>query len=223
MSDLARSFVSELGKAAESTDLKFHQGLVLAWNAATGQNTIRVAGSDIADVPVLTSAGLVALRPGDPVAVFKYKSAYFIFGRIVGVDSGLVQPQWPIVLYPMFNANGTPGSTGYARVNGGVLATWEGRIKVSHPKIEVDGVWGNASGTGSSTYALKIDNTTVGQWTVTGLVVDHASVLAGLSTGGFDVSAFLGRDWLKVEVAITTNGSTGELAFQPLGVFFRQT
>jgi hypothetical protein len=225
--DLASTFTFQLGEAAASSDLRFHQGLVLSWNANTGHNVVRVAGTDIPDVPVLTSAGLVVLAPGDPVMVLKYKSAYFVVGRITTPNSGLVQPQWPIVLYPLFLPVGAAGtSIGYSSVNAGVLASWEGRARISHPKIEVDGVWGVASGTGTVTYILRVDNIEVGRWTLNtgmGLQVGHGSTLAGLTTGGFDVSRFLGQDWVGIKVEIISNTVTGQTAFQVLGVFFRQT
>lgn len=223
--NLATALTAQIGAAATSGDLRFHQGLVLSWNAATGANTVSIAGTPVPDVPVLTSAGLVSLAPGDPVMVLRYKSKYFIVGRIVGPNSGLVQPQWGITMYPGFVPVGAAGtSIGYYSVNAGVTTIWEGRARISHPKIEVDGVWGNASGVGTNVYQLIVNNVTVGQWSTTGgVVVDHGSVLAGLTTGGFDVSAFLGHDWTGVKVALVTNGSTGQVAFQVLGVFFRQT
>jgi hypothetical protein len=223
--ELVTALAAQIGAASESGDLRFHQGLVLAWNSTTGANTIRIAGSDIPNVPVLTSAGLVSLAVGDPVMVLRYKSKYFIVGRVAGVDSGLVQPQWPIVVYPAFVPVGAPGTNVNAfSVNSGVTTYWEGRARISHPKIEVDGVWGNASGVGTNVYQLIVDNVVVGQWTTTGgLVVNHGSVLAGLTTGGFDVSNYLGRDWIGIKVVLSSNGSTGQVLFQVLGVFFRQT
>lgn len=219
--DLGRTLVGQVNAAAETGDLKFHQGLVLSWNSNTGANVVRIAGSDIANVQLLASAGAVVLAPGDPVMVLKYKSQYFITGKVLTPGAPLAQPQWPIVMYPTFAAI-YPAN--YAAVNAGVTAKYIGRARISHPKIEVDGIWGNGSGVGSNTYQLRVDNIVVGQWTTTGgLVVNHGSVLAGMSTGGFDVTDFIGRDWIGIEVWLSTNGSSGVVAFQPYGVFFRQT
>jgi hypothetical protein len=223
--DLATAVAAQLGIAADASDLRFHQGLVITWNSNTGSNLVRIAGSDIPDVPVLTSAGLVSLAPGDPVMVLRYKSKFFVVGRVVGPNSGFVQPMWPIVMYPLFVPVGAAGTSIVAyTVNVGVTASWEGRARISHPKIEVDGIWGNASGVGTNTYQLIVNNVTVGQWSTTGgIVVDHASVLAGMSTGGFDVSGLLGHDWTGIKVSLVTNGSSGQAALQVLGAFFRQT
>lgn len=219
------TFLTQVGGAADAGDLKFHQGLVLSWNSTTGANVVRIAGTDVPNVQLLTSAPLVSLVPGDAVMILKYKTQYMIVGKVTGVNNPVIQPQWPIVLYPRFNPAGASGAdTGYAYVNSGVETGWEGRARISHPKIEVDGLWGNASGTGTNTYQLLLDNSVVGQWTTTGgVVVGHGSDLAGLNTGGFDCSAFLGRDWLSVQVNISANGGSGLVAIQPLGVFFRQT
>lgn len=223
--NLATALTAQIGAAANSGDLRFHQGLVLTWDSNTGANTVSIAGTAVPNVQVLTSAGMVSLAPGDPVMVLRYKSKYFIVGRVVGVGSGLVQPMWPIAVYPAFIPVGSPGThINYYTVNVGVTTYWEGRARMSHPKIEVDGLWGNASGVGTNVYQLQVDNTVVGQWTTTGgLVVGHGSVLAGLSAGGFDVSSYLGRDWVGIKVVLAANGSSGQVAFQPLGVFFRQS
>jgi hypothetical protein len=199
-----------------NTDLQFYQGIISVWNTATFANVIQVAGTTLRNIPVLTSAGLNALRAGDPIALLKYKNSWFIIGRVVGITSSFVEAQFPIVLYPMFQSAVALGSGGFSLLNAGTLTTWEGRVRVSHPKIEVDGIWGQASGSNTVRYDLLIGGKSVGYWIVTG-VVEVAR------HGPFDVSAFIGQDWLKIELAITSSTGTGQVAFQPLGVYFRQT
>lgn len=195
-------------------DVGLHQGVVVAWNSSNGTNKIRVAGSDLTNLPVLTSAGSVSLEPDTVVAILRFHSVYFVLGRVVAPGSGLVQPQTPIQLFPQFISNGTAGTTGQARLNSGVLATWEGRVRPNAPYVEVDGVWGNLSGTGSTTYQIKLGGNKVGEWTATTLQVGRK--------GPFDCRSYIGQDWLKVELAITASTGTGEKAFQPLGAYFRQ-
>lgn len=195
-------------------DFGLHLGLVKAWNSTLGTNKIKVAGSDLNNLAVLSSAGSVSLDPGTVVAVLRFRSVYFVLGRVVVPGSGLVQPQTPVVLYPQFTSNGTAGIAGQARVNSGVLVTWEGRVRPNLPFLEIDGVWGNLTGSGSTTYEVKLGGTTVGSWTETTLNV--------IRRGPFDVSAYIGQDWLKIELAITASTGTGEKAFQPLGAYFRQ-
>lgn len=196
-------------------DLGFHTGTVVSWDEDAGTNSVRVLGTTLTNLAVLTAAGSVGLQANDTVGILRFKSTYFILGRIVNQDSGLVNPQFPVILYPQFASNLVAGTTGTARVNTGVLATWEGRVKPAHPLIEVDGIWGNLSGSGSTTYALKFGGTTVGSWTSTTLEVARK--------GPFDVASYAGQDWLKVELAITASTGTGEKAIQPLGVYFRQS
>lgn len=197
---------------AEAT-LAFHMGQIITWDSDSNTNTVLVLGTVIPNVPVLTSANTTGLEVGASVGILKVRTRYFILGRIVDQSSGLINPQFPIVLYPQFISNGTASTIGQSRVNTGVLATWEGRIKVSFPFVEIDGVWGNLSGSGSTTYAIKLGGTTVGSWTATTLSVGRR--------GPYDVRSFTGQDWLKIELAITASTGTGEKAFQPLGCYFR--
>jgi hypothetical protein len=62
--------------------LAFRQGLVVAWNAGTGANTINVAGVTLTDVPVLATS-VAGLVPGDAVALLTWQSAWFILGKII--------------------------------------------------------------------------------------------------------------------------------------------
>lgn len=197
------------------SELGFHTGTVVSWDENAATNSIRILGTIFTNLPVLTAAGIVGLATDDTVGILRFKSTYFILGRIVNQDSGLVNPQFPVLLYPQFISNGAVSTIGTARVDTGVLATWEGRIKPAHPLIEVDGIWGNLSGTGSTTYALKFGGTTVGSWVSTTLDVARK--------GPFNIASYMGQDWLKVELAIIASTGTGEKAIAPLGVYFRQT
>lgn len=64
-------------------DLSFHQGVVTAWDVTTGANTVNVAGTEIPDVPMLNITELLSIAVGDTVALLRYKSTYFILGRVV--------------------------------------------------------------------------------------------------------------------------------------------
>jgi hypothetical protein len=208
---LAQSYESATGP----TELDFHTGQIISWNSTTATNQVRVRGVTFSNLPVLTSAGSVGLDNGVTVGLLKVRTQYFILGRIVDLTSGLVNPQFPIVLYPQFISNGTAGTTGQYRVNTGVIATWEGRIRASFPYVEIDGVWGNISGAGSTTYALRLAGTVIGSWTETTLAVARR--------GPFEIRSFVGLDWAKFELAITVSTGTGEKALQPLGCYFRDS
>lgn len=198
---------------AGAADVGFHTGEVAEWDADAGTNTIKVLGQYITNVQIMVSAGIADLAAGMTVGILRYKSNYFILGRIVNQDSGFVNPQIPIMLYPQFTSNVPAGTGGTAHVAAGVLVAWEGRFKPAFRRLEVDGVWGNLSGAGSTTYAIKLGGTSVGSWTSTTLDVSRQ--------GPFDISSYLGQDWLKIELAITVSTGTGEKAIAPLGVYFR--
>lgn len=68
--------------AAGRPDVGFHSGRVLAWNTDTGANTIDVAGAELTDVPILNTGEAIALRAGHVVALLRFKSSYFILGRV---------------------------------------------------------------------------------------------------------------------------------------------
>jgi hypothetical protein len=68
--------------------LALHQGVVVAWNSLTGQNTIFVSGAPLEDVPVLTTADSVTLPPGSTVVLMKDKSSWFILGRVAEPGAG---------------------------------------------------------------------------------------------------------------------------------------
>lgn len=212
--DLAEVMSKSLGAATSQPNVDFHTGQIISWNSNTA-NSVRVLGTVVGNVPVLTSASTSALVPGATVGLLRVKTQYFILGRVVTQDTGLVNPQFPIVLYPLFNPDGVPDTVGYWSITTGLLATWEGRLRAAFPYVEVDGVWGNASGSGSTTYAVKLGGTTVGQWTSTGLEVSRK--------GPFLIQDFIGQDWLKIEVAITASTGTGQKAFQVLGCYFRDS
>jgi hypothetical protein len=213
LGDLGEVLAEVHAVATAMPSLDFHTGQIIAWDSASQTNQVLVLGRLMFNLPILTSANTTGLEVGSAVGILRVRTQYFILGRVVDQTSGLVNPQFPIVLYPQFESNLVASAIGYAVVNNGVLATWEGRIKVSFPFIEVDGVWGNASGVGSTTYALKLGGTTYGTWTSTTLDVSRK--------GPFDVRDRIGQDWLKVEVAITASTGAGEKAIQPLGCYFR--
>jgi len=195
--------------------LGLHVGQILAWDDNTGSNRVSVNGSELVNLPVLASAGLTALVPGTTVLVQRWRTSFVVLGRVVTQASGLASPQFPVVMYPMFRPLGTAGATGYWTVNAGILATWEGRARISYPAIVFDGVWGISSGSGSITYEARAGGTAIGSWTVT-------TGAAPTRQGPFRVDDRIGQDWLKIEIVITASTGTGERAFQVLGAYFQQ-
>jgi hypothetical protein len=77
-----------IGGAPKMDDFDFHQGVVQAWNDSTGESTINIAGSAIEDIPMLNIGDTINLAVGNVVAVIRYRTSYFILGRVVIPNSG---------------------------------------------------------------------------------------------------------------------------------------
>jgi hypothetical protein len=71
----------------QATAFDFHVGTVVAFNSASGANVIRIRGALIPDVPLLNIGDTVNLTPDDNVIVLKYRTGYFILGRVVQPNS----------------------------------------------------------------------------------------------------------------------------------------
>lgn len=63
-------------------DIGFRQGIVRAWDEKTGTNEIEVSGARLTNLPCLNIGEFVILQPGDVVGLLRYKTSYFILGRI---------------------------------------------------------------------------------------------------------------------------------------------
>lgn len=194
-------------------NLGYRQGVVVTWNPVTSTNQVRVADSVLSNLPIITQSDLVDIRPGDAVAILRYNDSYAILGKIKRVNSAT--PWIPVPLYPQF-APLTPAGTGsYATVPVGTLVTWEGRTHITHhTEIEVDGIWGQASGSNTVTYELQLGGNTIGSWTVAG-VFDVSR------RGPFNVMPYRDQPFIKLEVKITASTGSGTVAIQVLGCMLR--
>ncbi len=69
--------------AGPTSGLDFASGRILYFNRATGRNGVRVNGAYLHDLPILNIAASIDLSAGDTVALLRYKSTFFILGRVV--------------------------------------------------------------------------------------------------------------------------------------------
>lgn len=212
------SFFPPLGKRE---DLGFHTGQVMAWDPEAGTNTVRVLGVTIENVPTLTSAGITAIVPGATVGVLRYKTTYFILGRVVPADDPLIAPQIPVILYPQFLTLGSAGVPNEWHASVTSNTNWFGSAKIAQPYIELDGLWGPyGGGTNTTQYELRVNSQTVGTWTAsTPELIPPAS-----RKGPFDVSQFMGASgWQDIEVTASSVSGTGSYYFQIIGAWFAST
>lgn len=77
----ALSILSSSGTSSQP-ELGFHQGVVVSWNSLTNENRVFIAGTEFVNIPTLVSSDSILLRPGDIVGVLRFRSTYFILGRI---------------------------------------------------------------------------------------------------------------------------------------------
>lgn len=73
-------------------DLGYRQGTMLAWNGLTGENSVDVAGTQLDNLPVVSS-GTLALAVGDVVSLIRFRSTYMIMGRISAAGAGAMSPK----------------------------------------------------------------------------------------------------------------------------------
>lgn len=78
-SDIAPLLAPSKGKS----DIGFHQGRVISWNQSTSENVISMAGAVLTNVPVLNGTEPLTLKEGDIVGMLRFKTSYFVLGRIV--------------------------------------------------------------------------------------------------------------------------------------------
>lgn len=65
--------------------LALRQGVIVAWNPITAENTVNVDGVQLADLPVLNTSEAVLLAPGDVVAILasgRAAQSWAILGRL---------------------------------------------------------------------------------------------------------------------------------------------
>jgi hypothetical protein len=134
---------------------------------------------------------------------------------------GLARPYLSIPMYQLFTTNVGLGSiVAYNTIDATAITTekalWEGRIPLgSHPRISVDGVWGQASGANNTTFKLKVAGTAVGTWTESG-------ALEVARKGPFDITSVIGSESIPVQVTAVATGS-GAVGAQVFGCYLRQS
>lgn len=68
-------------------DLRFRSGVVVSWNPLTAENTVRVGGTEVHDLPILNTSEALLLEPGAVVSILaarndKGSTTYAILGRM---------------------------------------------------------------------------------------------------------------------------------------------
>jgi hypothetical protein len=142
-------------------------------------------------------------------------------------SGGLAIPWIPIPLYPLFSM---AAASVYAYMNlpttsiASETTLWEGRIdRVAGPRIQVNGLWGAASGTNTTRYKLKVDGTQVGTWDSSTLEVAVKGPGSAGVTGTMSLATLIGTTNVSVQLTAQTLSGSGSTACQVLGCTQRQT
>lgn len=87
--DIAALLVAGMQQQATgNSDLGWHQGTVLAWDEATGLNTVQINGNQFQNLLVLSTSNSIMISPGDNVGILRVQSQYFILGRVQAPGAG---------------------------------------------------------------------------------------------------------------------------------------
>lgn len=143
------------GNTGELPELGFHQGIIVTWNVQTGENVIRVAGSDVVDIQMLNSTESLVLQPGNVVALLRFKNTYFILGRIVSPDTpdyftGLL----PTVSYPTYQTN-ADAALQTAAVDSNYYPKFVAALVVSHRRSYFSAVLQPSAGAPTGNFRIQ--------------------------------------------------------------------
>lgn len=215
--DLGLELARARSAALDMPTIDFHTGQIIAWNSNTNTNRILVLGTIMENLPILTAANTSGLVVGAAVGILRVKTQYFVLGRVVNQDSGLVNPMFTVPLYPQFVRAGAANDVIYSYVLSSTNDPyWEGRLRASFPYIVVDGIWGPAGVGSTATFELQVGGQTIGSWTESTVVNDRR--------GPFDITNWVNFNWVVIQVVMTANtGPLTNVAFQVLACYFTDT
>lgn len=140
---------------ADASDIGFHQGVIVEWNAQTGTNVINVLGSLQSDLKMLNITEALVLQPGHVVGLLRFRNSFFILGRIVtpntpefftGVMPNLAYTLWPVNSDAALQTN-TVDSAYYPKFVGAFI--------VSHSKLSFEAVLNLSGGTPAGNWRLQ--------------------------------------------------------------------
>lgn len=66
----------------EGPGVGFRQGVIVTWDAETGENTVNVEGEILTNVSILNTGEAIALKAGHTVGLLTSNGSWFIIGRI---------------------------------------------------------------------------------------------------------------------------------------------
>lgn len=71
-----------------SSDMGFHTGVIKSWDESSGVNVVTVQGVDFSNLGCVQGGIGVLYQSGDVVAVMRFQTRYFVFGKIAAPGAG---------------------------------------------------------------------------------------------------------------------------------------
>ena len=65
-----------------SLSLGMRQGVIVAWDASTGENTVNVGGTDMTNLVFISDGTIPNLVEGDVVAILTYANTWAVLGKL---------------------------------------------------------------------------------------------------------------------------------------------
>lgn len=139
------------GNTGAMPELGFHQGVVVAWNAQTGENTILVAGQNLTDLHMLNITEALVLQPGHVVGLLRFKNVFFILGRIVApATDEFFTGVMPNLAYTLWQVN-SDAATQTGNIDSNYYPKFVGAYVITHRRAFFQGrlnLSGNPATTG---------------------------------------------------------------------------
>jgi len=66
----------------------FHTGTITSWDESSGTNVVRVQGVDMSNLKAVQGGIGVLYQPGDVVAIMRFQTTYFVFGKVAAPGAG---------------------------------------------------------------------------------------------------------------------------------------
>ena len=205
-SDLAALFPG----SDPATGVTVRQGVIVAWDPSTGDNTVNVGGAQLTNLPFLIAESVV-LAAGDVVQLQSQGGKLYIQGKVTDPGESNIVPQWPgdianlnDVVVPAIQADvltaQTTADTAITTANTAAddaadalaAATTDGNPPASSPAAEVIGGieillvrWIPVSNADPVTYKVDVSTTT-------GFTPDSTTLAGTTSASQFTIKALPG-------------------------------
>lgn len=86
--DIAAAMIAGMAPPSGNSDTGFEIGQIVSWDEASGVNTITVRGTTMNNLKCIQSGIGVLYQPGDTIAVFRFQTNYFVWGKIAAPGAG---------------------------------------------------------------------------------------------------------------------------------------